>query len=662
MNCTNIIFKNNSTFANRLRPCNLTLIILMMLAICNDAFCQAELEPWGNITGIRKHGQLFDFESSIKVFSADGTHIAATALERQRPHYKRNGDQQEVTTAIDSLFFKEIVKDESAGKIKVSLQLSAHADTAVKGVFFCVTLPSAYSSGGMLRFLGVPGPSKKFKPIGENYEETAKGVQFYLQDREFNVLFDEPTIIRIRTETTNGAKRLQLYIAITQNGVYKGDLIEKAFTIKVSGDIDKIPVNLGINTSVKGRAFDGLGGNFRLQNPKTDQQVIDYCLQNLRVAWGRVEMPWRLWQPKPDVDPTLTADSGKLNYNVKKAMLMAHRLDSIGMPVVLTAWFPPDWAIVGKVNFRPVNGIWGNPLRKDKMDAIYKSIAGYIIYLKKTYGFEPKLFSFNESDLGINIRLTGQEHDDFIKGCGAYFAAHGLQTKMLLGDNSDATTYNFIGPALNDPAAKPYIGAVSFHSWRGWDKETLQKWADAATNLNVPLIVGEGSIDAAAYSYPDIFQEETYALQEINLYTRLLSICQPASILQWQLTADYSPLIGGGIFGNNEPLHPGQRFWNLKQLSITPKGLFSMPVSCDRPNISCAALGNNDKHAYVVHLVNNGTTRKVTLTGLPAEVKFVDMYNTSKKVNMKEKRELKVLNGEVKFKLPSTGYTTLISE
>ena len=143
------------------------------------------------------------------------------------------------------------------------------------------------------------------------------------------------------------------------------------------------------------------------------------------------------------------------------------------------------------------------------MDAIYKSIADYIQYLKNKYNVEIKLFSFNEPDLGVNVRLTAQEHDDFIKGCGAYFAAHGLRTKMLLGDNSNATTYKFIYPALNDPQAKPFIGAISFHSWRGWDTDILQHWADAATKLNVPLLIGEGSIDASAFKYPAIFQEES---------------------------------------------------------------------------------------------------------------------------------------------------------
>ena len=215
---------------------------------------------------------------------------------------------------------------------------------------------------------------------------------------------------------------------------------------------------------------------------------------------------------------------------------------------------------------------------------------------------------------------------------------------------------------MDDPDAQPYIGAISFHSWRGWDTPLLEKWADAATKLNKPLLVGEGSIDAASWNYPNIFQEQTYAIQEINLYIRLLAICQPKSILQWQLTSDYSPLIGGGIFGNNEPLHPGQRFWNLKQLSITPKGLFAMPITCDRPNVTCAALGDNDKGQYAVHLVNNGTTRSVTLTGLPARVRLLRIYSTSKQSDMVEGTPVNVKNGVAKFKLPTTSFTTLISE
>jgi len=652
---------NYSSSKKHLLKSLLTCLILLFVFV-NEACSQTEVEPWGNITGIRKNGQLFNFESNIKVISGNWGHFVSTGKEQQRPHYKRNRDEQEITTSIDSLFFKETVKDIGGGKAKVTIDLNAHADATFDGVFFCIVLPGDDYTPGRLRMLGVNDALKNYSGIGKNYDDTAKGFELNSPARSFKIEFDEPALIRYRTDTNHHKNDLQLYVAFKLNGVHKGDTLQRTYTIKTSGDIDKAPVTLTMNTSKQGREFDGLGGNFRLQNPKTDPQVIDYCLQNLRVAYSRVEMPWRFWQPNKDVDPTASADSGKLQPAVKKAMQMAHRLDSMGIPIILSAWFPPDWAITGKVNFRPVNGVWGNPLNKDNMDAIYKSIADYILYLKNKYGTEVKLFSFNESDLGINIRLTARDHDDFIKGCGAYFAAHGLKTKMLLGDNSDATTYKFIYPAMDDPGAKAYIGAISFHSWRGWDTDILEKWANAATRLNVPLLVGEGSIDAAAWNYPDIFQEQTYALKEINLYTRLLAICQPLSILQWQLTADYSPLIGGGIFGNNEPLHPGQRFWNLKQLSITPKGLFAMPITCDRPNISVAALGDNTKGMYAVHLVNNGTARKVTLTGLPTVVKQLQIYTTSTTLNMKESGPVKVKDGVAKFKLAATSYTTLISQ
>ncbi len=653
---------NNISFCpKKYRGAGLFIFLFSLLAIANQAYSQAEVQPWGNITGIRKSGQLFEFESSLLIVNGKGRHYA-TAKERQHPHYKRDGDKQIITTNIDSVYFKETVQDLSAGKIKVTVNMDAHADMDLKGVYFCINLPAEPFTPGRLRFSGVKDSLKNYEGIGGNYADTAKGFEINSPARNFKIQFDKPALVKYSADTAKGKHNLLLYIALKLNGLHKGDTVQQVFTIKTSGEVAKTPVSMVLNTETRGRAFDGLGGNFRLQNPKGDPQVIDYCLQNLRVAYSRVEMPWRFWQPNKDVDPTLSADSGKLHPAVKKAMEMAHRLDSMGIPVILSAWFPPAWAAEGKLIMRPVNGIWGNSLNKDNMEAIYKSIADYILYLKNKYGVEVKLFSFNESDIGINVCVTAQEHDDFIKGCGAYFASRGLNTKMLLGDNSDATTYRFIYPALNDPAAAPYIGAISFHSWRGWDTETLKKWADAATQLKVPLIVGEGSIDAAAWNYPDIFQEQTYALEEINLYTRLLAICQPESILQWQLTSDYSPLIGGGIFGNNEPLHPGQRFWNLKQLSITPKGLFAMPINCNRPNISCAALGDNDKKVYAIHMINNGTKRQVTLTGLPAGVKQLQVYTTSKKLSMKNEGIIKVENGSAQFKLPATSYTTLISQ
>jgi len=634
-------------FLNRRILC--LLAICLFLLIDKKAYAQSELAPWGNINGIRSHGQLLEFESLLKVTATDGVHSKVTAMERQRPHYSRQGNTQTVNTNIDSLYLKETVTDKWGGKIKVTVQVKSMVDTVVKSVQFCLKLPAKDYPDGKLELL---------KSYADSLSGTTavtlnvQGIKLTSQRNKFYFQSDQAMPVLIKKDTAN----ILVYFAIAQGRMKKGDSLERTFTIKISGDVDKAPVNIIDNTDKTGSEFAGFGGNFRLQNPKFDPEVIDYCLNNMRVAWGRVEMPWRFWQAKDGQDPADTTH----HPAVIKAMQMAQRLNKMGIPLIISAWFPPAWAVEGKLNLKPVNGVWGNSLNPDKKQDIYKSITGYLLYLKAHYGVEPKLFSFNESDIGINVRVTAEQHDELIKGLGAYFVAHGVKTKMLLGDNSDATSYQFITNALNDPAALPYIGAISFHSWRGCDDITLQKWANAAKQINVPLIVGEGSIDAQAWGYPQIFEESSYAIQEIELYIRLLRICQPLSILQWQLTADYSPLIGGGIFGNNELLHPGQRFYNLKQLASTPPNLSAISAICTGTNVYCAALADNNKGIYTVHLVNNGSSRMVTISGLPANIKTWQLYLTNKKSNDKQTHSIDIKDGVILIKAKSESFYTLI--
>jgi hypothetical protein len=265
--------------------------------------------------------------------------------------------------------------------------------------------------------------------------------------------------------------------------------------------------------------------------------------------------------------------------------------------------------------------------------------------------------------LGINVRQTAEQHAAFIKGFGAYLKSKGLATKLLLGDTADANGFEFVHAALEDPETWPYIGAVSFHSWRGWEKSTLLEWYQAADRLNVPLIVGEGSIDAGAWRYPNIFGEQHYALDEIKLYVRMLAICQPQAILQWQLTSDYSPLTGGGLYGNDSiPLQATQRFWNLKQLSDTPAGLYALPLTSTDDELFVAALGDAKQKKYAFHMVNEGSEREVLLTGLPESLKRLRLYVTSQTKGMERGEQLEVKAGETRFRIAAASFVSLMSE
>ncbi|MGI4871861.1 MAG: hypothetical protein ACRYFX_11885 [Janthinobacterium lividum] len=641
--------------------------LLILATATPAAHAQAEITPWGNLTGLRVQGQLLEAETSLRLVRPNWAGIVATRHEAQRPHYTRQGAEQLITTQLDSVGLRETVTDQSAGHATLAVQATALGTTDMLGVFLALALPAEPYGQAKVQFLDAQGKVLAEQALsggaaGES--PLASRLRIVAATRQLDIAWAQPAKVLLRPGSA-GQPNGQLYLPIGLGKLTKGQTAQQTFTIAASGDIDRAPVQLTLNPTQTGRAFVGFGGNFRLQNPKGDPQVIDYCLQNMRVAYGRVEMPWQLWQPDLAQDPTAAARQGQLHPHVRESMEMAQRLGKRGMPLVVTAWSGPRWAVVGDQGNGTgpgADGKWGAPLNPANLQASYKSIADYLVYLKEQYGTEADMFSFNESDLGINIRQTGQEHADLIKGLGAYFVSRGLKTKLLLGDNSDANSYEFIVPAMQDAATRPYIGAVSFHSWRGWDTPTLQKWAAAATKLQLPLLVGEGSIDAQAWGYPAIFEEPTYALQEISLYMRLLSICQPISILQWQLTSDYSPLAGGGIFGNNAPLHPTQRFWNLQQLAATPPDVAYLPLTANRPNITCAALGNPTKGVYAVHVVNSGATRPVTLSGLPAQVKSLRVYVTDKTRHNQEGQLVKVANGQARFTLDTGSYATLVSK
>jgi hypothetical protein len=610
----------------------------------------------------------------------------------------------------------------------VGVEYATQDEANIAGAFLCMDLPAAQFSGATAQLIDAAPPAAarvSLAPGANDQNEyvraTAGGVRFIGPHRQIEVMFDEPTEVVIRDDRRKNDFDLQVFLTVIAGKAAAGQTTSKSFALKVTGDVDKSPVELALDTSHPGQLFDGLGGNFRIQNPATDPAVIQYNLDNLRVAWGRVEMPWSTWQPNEDVDPLAAARAGNLNPRIAQAMEMARKLAQRGIPVIVSAWAAPPWAILGNLGGRggfagggaPVpaggrgaagaagapggrdaagnagnsevgggrgavaaagaaggrggrgaapepEGPRGNPLNPEKMDRIKESIASYLVFLKEKYGVEAAMFTFNESDLGINVRQTPREHDELIKTLGPYFASRGLATKLALGDTSDATPIDFIQPALQDPEAAKYIGAVDFHSWRGCTDEILAQWSAAARKLNVPLLVAEGSTDAASWRYPQIFAEQSFALYEINLYTRILAIAQPKSILQWQFTADYSLLAGGGVFGDNGPLRPTRRFWNLKQLASTPARSFALPVKCNRPDLTCAGFGDIAGGIYTVHVVNNGAGRPATLTGLPDGVKQLRRWVTDSQRGMQEGERIAVSGGKAEFQLDPMSFTTLI--
>ncbi len=641
------------------------LVFVLFMLLYSNLNAQTEFTTWGNLTGIRVDDQLMEFSTSLVLLNEMGD-FRETRKEGQEIDFKRIDDKKIFSYKMNEhLNWADTIQTTGKNETTLGLQVISKVDTLLNGAYFKVELPKEFDQNTQF---SIKNPENltlsdlKAKFGNAAYKAPAIGITIEVPSRKLEMAFATPTEL-ILQQSDLPEEPIVLYVKLAAGNLKADQVYKNTITIRASGTLDTAPATLKIFPQQEGSKFDGMGGNFRLQNPKTDPPVIDYSLKNLRVAWSRIELPWRLWQPDENADPIAEARKGNLDPKVKDAMEMAKRLDSLGIPVILAAWFAPDWAIIGeRVEGLSLDGSRGNSLDQTKKEAIYTSLTSYITYLKEAYGVEAQLFSFNESDLGIDVRQTAEEHNILIQELGEKWQKMGLNTRFLLGDTADANGWDFTTPASIDPETRPYIGAVSFHSWRGYTDENLIKWRDIANRVGVPLFVGEGSIDAGAWRYPQIFEEPTYALDEIEIYMKILNLAQPLSILQWQLTADYSVMSGGGLFGNTkDKLHPTQRFFNLKQLGSTPKGLLSIPITIDKKAITGAAFGDENSGTYAIHLVNKGATRMVKLTGIPQKSTEFTLFLTDNEHDFKKMKTLKVKNGVLEFELQGAGYVSLMS-
>ncbi|MBC8095818.1 MAG: hypothetical protein H7Y43_08395, partial [Akkermansiaceae bacterium] len=637
---------------------------------------QVECATVGNLRGLRVDGELMAFSSSLRAVSsvAEGQGNRGQGGgggERGGGQFFREGDTLTMSgsltgggergggrrggAAATGVRYRVVYKDAAPGSVQAEVEITSNTNLTLQGVFFSLTLPGADYTGGTAQWIGANSETNTTialdaaRASGSNLNQRAmaKGVRVTSARRQFELSFSEPLEIALQEVRSRGSSNVEISFPLCTGNLTNGQNVRAAFTIKAIGEIDTSPARIAVDSSKPGARYDGIGGNFRIQSP-ADAAEIKYNLENLRVAWARIAMPLDRWHPNEDSDPMLTATNA-LNSQVREAMEMAQTLAKKNIPTAIAVWSVPDWALAegsGRGNRGRIN--------LAKWDKLAKSIGSYLEYLKQHYGAEMELFSFNESDIGINVLETAEEHAATIKRLGAHFAARGLKTKLLLGDTGNPTAGKFIDVTMADAEAVKHVGAVSFHSWHSGTTEQYKHFSDAARKLNVPVLIGEGGLDPAAHQYRAVFLEPWFCLNEIAQYVEICRVTQPLSILHWQLTHDYSVLTGGQ---NGEPLRPAQRFWLLKQLGLTAPGSASLPAMSDNSKVTPCAF--TDHGAPVVHLVNNGAARTATVTGLPTGVKEMRVIVTDRRRGMQEAGRVPVTGGTATVQLDAMSLTSL---
>jgi len=657
---------------------------------------QPIITPWGNIKGFVVDGEKMNFETSVRSVKSDWSGcISSERCNWQGTQtYSFSGKTTNMSHFLQALplNYAEKFTETGSNSLKVELSVDATGEIDQAGSYFCLEIPGSEFVNGALDIYS--GKSKNGSailnssiPEGKSEYIRKKGNKIIVKTdkQEYEVIADNNSEIFVRqnfidrpgylndplpakafvkSDLNQPIANYQIYFTLIQGKAKKGDKNSVSYTFNVKGTPDKVDVRMTIDPSKPGRPFKGIGSNYRVNDLAKATVVVNYCLDSLRVAWSRIAFDWREWQPNEKENPLLKARANKLSKGFYDQIEMARILAKRHLPIILTVWSPPVWAIdTAKHNRQGLEHDAKLSLDPKMIDKMCQSLADYISYLKTDYGIEIQLFSFNEVDYGVMVYHTPEEHAFYAKAIGKYFASRGLITKMMIGDTGAGTirSNKIVLPAVEDPSIQPYIGAVAFHTWHGCTEADCKAWALSAQKLNVPLIVTEGGPNSAQHRYPMNFLEKFFQLSEIDLYLRVCKYAQPISILEWQLTPDYSVLTGQGLYGDNGPLRPTQRFWNLKQLGSTPEGSFAIPVEVDRPNITATAFADILNELYSIHMVNNGATRKVTLSGIPESVKSFNVYITDATRGMKKVNMVKVANGKVNFTLEAQAYTSLMT-
>jgi hypothetical protein len=601
----------------RIRRLRLVAItaLLLTVSVAAPAAEQAAYDSDGRIVSLIGPGADFPVTTNMVAVLPNNKRIP---LQKRPAPVARSGDALAWTApfslADGGRGRMELKSVEDSLGVHYSTSVTAETDLTVSAVEFVIDIPraaflkgKATPSGGQPISIGLEQPQNAVFFSGET-----SGVK--LQDaaarRTFDVSFDMPLAVAIVDRWDADGRYLELRARMRPEEWKSATTAAITTALHFTDNRVAAPARLTIDPSQVRYRFQGFGGNYCWDNRSP---IAAYTLKNLKVSWARVAIKLVQWDKERDnPGPELRAD-----------FEMMRNLQRMGVPFVASVWTLPERFYTDayeKPSSAPARVI--DPL---KWDQLFDLIVDYLAYAKREYGAEPDLFSFNESNIGINVVMTPEAHAAAIKRIGARLPGAGFKTKMLLGDAAGPRdTHKFTLEAASDAAVRPLAGAVAFHSWGGGSAEQYGAWGDLAEWLHLPLLVTEVGLDASAYS-THAWDSYDYGLREARMIQELLLYARPQALLYWQFTDDYAlarVLPDGSV-------QPSARFWMVKQFAdLIEPASDALGTSSDQPDVLLTAFRR--ANTYTLEILNSGAARSIRVTGVPdAEWKITQTTETA---------------------------------
>jgi O-glycosyl hydrolase len=557
-------------------------------------------------------------------------------------------------------FAIEQIVREVDGKLVFDVRATAQSEVETEGVYFWIEVPTETFAGGTFRAGTQQGALPQELPA-EYHLCSAITPSVALKTPAGAELVAEmqPGASTLIQDDRKWSKHFSVLIQLAFGKFIQGQSVSMQITLSTSGNADEAPAKITLDAATPLYKLDGIGGNycFNIESP-----VTRYTLDNLHVAFARTEMSLEQWEPEND-----DGDAAKVNWSalvghdalytrLHGELELMKELSAKKIPYIASIWKLPGWLYTKPPDQKNEN----NRIDEAKWPEVVECIVSYLQYAKEKYQVEPAYFSFNESNCGVRVLFTGEEHRDLIKRLGAAMQKAGLKTRMLLGDVGDPReTIGFTTPTANDPEALKYVGALSFHSWGGATPEQYIAWGDLAAKLKLPLIVAEAGVDPAAWQ-GGLYQNFDYGAREMSHYLDLFRYARPQAVLLWEFTGDYS-LLTTNKFNKNRMVLTERFCFQKHWCDLTLPGSDALKIASDNAGVQCAAFKNvaDGKTSYTIHLGNPKWSRKATLEGLPADIKTLNVVRTARGEMFKKLETVTVTDGKVSLDLPGLSLTTL---
>ncbi|MGI6099882.1 MAG: hypothetical protein ACOYD3_09025 [Kiritimatiellia bacterium] len=545
----------------------------------------------------------------------------------------------------------------------VDLEIANLGTQALAGVFLLLNVPAPEFAGGSFRIDESRGelplvPGKPHLRIGDGTQCT-----LWNADATQGVSLGSDTPLRLLIQDgRRWGPEFSVLATLHVGTPPPGRKLRRHFTLSALGKLPT-PAPPGILTldpdKHLGAPLEGFGGNFcfSLQEP-----VAEQVRRRLRPRVARLRMHLDDLRPPPpgSRDPhtdwlrmLALADRpwSELWYNLG----LAETLHRDGTRLQISTWRVPEWIL----DHPPMHD--QNHIAPAHYDTLAGMVAAYLDYMRLTRGAVPETFSFNEPDWGANVIFTPEEYRDALLAINRALQRHGLETRLMIGDLSNAGSGNdYLAPVLTNETLMARAAGLSFHAWQAACEPDYEAWRTLADQTGLPLIVGEIGVD---HNWREVqLHGYDYALREMAHYLDVLRMARPQQVLYWEYGGSYA-LLPPETWRER---HPESERLALQQhmVSLTPPG--AAAIACHSPlkEVAAAAFAfpQGKAEGYTLHVANFGTDAAMTITGLPPRIRRLNVFETSQGVCFSARRAITCKDGTASVTLPAlslTSFTTL---